>query len=188
MPPEVLLGQEGRNDGIKVGLSISLSSLPRLSDQPLVVLGRTFSDCEIGLSLLTVVVVVFLTTVGSFLISALMLGFARSCALTVRLEFKRISSWTIKIQRIHAFLGIFLSQAFGISGFISNTNPPIPTLRKGKGVEEDIMDMIDREADGSDSLEGFVLCHSIAGGTGSGMGSYLLETLTERFSKKLVQY
>ena len=28
------------------------------------------------------------------------------------------------------------------------------------------MDMIDREADGSDSLEGFVLCHSIAGGTG----------------------
>lgn len=35
--------------------------------------------------------------------------------------------------------------------------------------------MIDREADGSDSLEGFVLCHSIAGGTGSGMGSYLLE-------------
>lgn len=33
------------------------------------------------------------------------------------------------------------------------------------------MEMIDREADGSDSLEGFVLCHSIAGGTGSGMVS-----------------
>jgi tubulin gamma len=39
---------------------------------------------------------------------------------------------------------------------------------QGEQVEEDIMDMIDREADGSDSLEGFVLCHSIAGGTGSG--------------------
>lgn len=35
------------------------------------------------------------------------------------------------------------------------------------------MDMIDREADGSDSLEGFVLCHSIAGGTGSGFFSSL---------------
>ncbi|XP_022770540.1 tubulin gamma-1 chain-like isoform X2 [Durio zibethinus] len=58
---------------------------------------------------------------------------------------------------------------------------------QGKGVEEDIMDMIDREADGSDSLEGFVLCHSIAGGTGSGMGSYLLEALNDRYSKKLVQ-
>lgn len=31
------------------------------------------------------------------------------------------------------------------------------------------MDMIDREADDSDSLEGFLLCHSIAGGTGSGL-------------------
>ena len=27
-----------------------------------------------------------------------------------------------------------------------------------------LQEMIDREADGSDSLEGFVLCHSIAGG------------------------
>ena len=40
---------------------------------------------------------------------------------------------------------------------------------QGQHVEEEIMDMIDREADGSDSLEGFVLCHSIAGGTGSGV-------------------
>jgi hypothetical protein len=31
-----------------------------------------------------------------------------------------------------------------------------------------LIDMIDREAEGSDSLEGFVLTHSIAGGTGSG--------------------
>ena len=37
--------------------------------------------------------------------------------------------------------------------------------------------MIDREADGSDSLEGFVILHSIAGGTGSGLGSFLLEKL-----------
>lgn len=50
-----------------------------------------------------------------------------------------------------------------------------------------LMDMIDREADGSDSLEGFVLCHSIAGGTGSGMGSYLLEHLNDHFPKKLIQ-
>lgn len=50
-----------------------------------------------------------------------------------------------------------------------------------------VMEMIDREADGSDSLEGFVLCHSIAGGTGSGMGSYLLEKLNDHFPKKLIQ-
>ena len=54
-------------------------------------------------------------------------------------------------------------------------------------VEDEIMDMIEREADGSDSLEGFMLIHSINGGTGSGFGSYLLEKLNENFSKKLIQ-
>ena len=47
--------------------------------------------------------------------------------------------------------------------------------------------MIDREADGSDSLEGFMLLHSIAGGTGSGCGSFLLERLNDRYPKKLLQ-
>jgi hypothetical protein len=54
-------------------------------------------------------------------------------------------------------------------------------------VREEILDMIDREADGSDSLEGFVMSHSIAGGTGSGFGSYLLEQLNDRYPKKLIQ-
>ncbi|CAI2366990.1 unnamed protein product [Moneuplotes crassus] len=58
---------------------------------------------------------------------------------------------------------------------------------EGAKYEEDIIEMIDREADGSDSLEGFVLTHSIAGGTGSGFGSYLLEKLNDHYPKKLVQ-
>ena len=52
---------------------------------------------------------------------------------------------------------------------------------QGQRLYEDIFDIIDREADGSDSLEGFVLTHSIAGGTGSGMGSYILERLADRY-------
>jgi tubulin gamma len=59
--------------------------------------------------------------------------------------------------------------------------------RQGSEHEDHVMEMIDREADGSDSLEGFVLCHSIAGGTGSGMGSFLLERLNDNFPKKLIQ-
>mmetsp|Transcript_6258 Transcript_6258/g.10148 ORF Transcript_6258/g.10148 Transcript_6258/m.10148 type:complete len:470 (-) Transcript_6258:120-1529(-) len=58
---------------------------------------------------------------------------------------------------------------------------------QGAAVNDTVIEMIDREADGSDSLEGFVLCHSIAGGTGSGMGSYLLERLNDHFPKKLIQ-
>ncbi|OIR57851.1 MAG: tubulin gamma chain [Amphiamblys sp. WSBS2006] len=58
---------------------------------------------------------------------------------------------------------------------------------QGQRVQDDLIDMIDREADGSDSLCGFVLCHSVAGGTGSGLGSLLLERLCDRYPKKLVQ-
>eukprot|EP00924_Labyrinthula_sp_SR-Ha-C_P005386 maker-scaffold_1-snap-gene-30.59-mRNA-1 protein AED:0.11 eAED:0.11 QI:54/0.8/0.83/1/0.6/0.5/6/89/385 len=58
---------------------------------------------------------------------------------------------------------------------------------QAESLHEDIIDIIDREAENSESLEGFVLCHSIAGGTGSGMGSYILEKLNERFPKKLIQ-
>ena len=54
-------------------------------------------------------------------------------------------------------------------------------------MQEEVFDMIDREADGSDSLEGFMLLHSIAGGTGSGLGSYILERMNDRFPKKLIQ-
>ena len=60
-------------------------------------------------------------------------------------------------------------------------------IRQGSEHEDHVMEMIEREADGSDSLEGFVLCHSIAGGTGSGMGSFLLERLNDHFPKKLIQ-
>jgi len=47
--------------------------------------------------------------------------------------------------------------------------------------------MIDREAENSDSMEGFVMTHSVAGGTGSGLGSFLLEALNDRYQKKLIQ-
>ena len=72
-------------------------------------------------------------------------------------------------------------------------------------MQEEVFDIIDREVDGSDSLEvgssapsesllmltvlfeGFMLLHSIAGGTGSGLGSYLLERMNDRYPKKLIQ-
>uniref|UniRef100_A0A8C0R043 Tubulin gamma chain n=1 Tax=Canis lupus dingo TaxID=286419 RepID=A0A8C0R043_CANLU len=77
---------------------------------------------------------------------------------------------------------IYLSEHGGGAG-----NNWASGFSQGEKIHEDIFDIIDREADGSDSLEGFVLCHSIAGGTGSGLGSYLLERLNDRYPKKLVQ-
>jgi tubulin gamma len=36
------------------------------------------------------------------------------------------------------------------------------------------------------AFQGFMMTHSIAGGTGSGLGSYLLERLSDHFPKKLL--
>ncbi|CAG9862236.1 unnamed protein product [Phyllotreta striolata] len=77
---------------------------------------------------------------------------------------------------------VFLSKNGGGAG-----NNWASGFSQGERLNEEIFDIIDREAEGSDSLEGFVLCHSIAGGTGSGMGSNILEKLSDRFPKKLVQ-
>lgn len=77
---------------------------------------------------------------------------------------------------------IYLSKAGGGAG-----NNWAVGFSQGERLYEEIFDIIDREADGSDSLEGFVLGHSIAGGTGSGMGSYILEKLNDRFPKKLIE-
>ncbi|AFN83482.1 gamma-tubulin [Encephalitozoon romaleae SJ-2008] len=57
----------------------------------------------------------------------------------------------------------------------------------GKTMGNDVVDMIQREAEGCDSLETFFLLHSIAGGTGSGFGSLLLERIREEFPKKIIQ-
>ncbi|KAG5237418.1 PRA1 family protein [Salix suchowensis] len=53
----------------------------RPSDQPLVILGRSFSEREtLGILVVSTTVVIFLTSVGSLLISASMVGFALVCA------------------------------------------------------------------------------------------------------------
>jgi len=88
-------------------------------------------------------------------------------------------------QYSHSFFNpenIFVAQEGGGAG-----NNWASGYRQGSEHAEQVLDMIDREADNSDSLEGFVLCHSIAGGTGSGMGSFLLERLNDHYPKKLIQ-
>jgi len=54
-------------------------------------------------------------------------------------------------------------------------------------VLDQVMDIVSREAEACDFLEGFMFTHSIAGGTGSGLGSRLLQELRDRYPKLLLQ-
>lgn len=51
---------------------------------------------------------------------------------------------------------------------------------------EELIELLTREAESAESLAGFSLFHSIAGGTGSGLGSYLLEELKDSFPKQIL--
>lgn len=49
---------------------------------------------------------------------------------------------------------------------------------------EHLLEMVDRELDACDNLDAFQLVHLVAGGTGSGMGSFLLQQLDDRYGLK----
>merc|ERR1712232_1429432 len=48
------------------------------------------------------------------------------------------------------------------------------------------MDVLRREAENCDSLQGFQLCHSLGGGTGSGLGTLLLKRAREDFPDRMI--
>ncbi|CAD5233284.1 unnamed protein product [Bursaphelenchus xylophilus] len=58
---------------------------------------------------------------------------------------------------------------------------------QGREAMEAVMEIIQKEAEASDWLECFMLTHSVSGGTGSGMGSKLLESVRDCYPKKLLQ-
>ncbi|KAL7662583.1 Tubulin gamma chain [[Candida] zeylanoides] len=52
--------------------------------------------------------------------------------------------------------------------------------------QEALMELVAREADRCDRVAAFQLFHSVAGGTGAGVGSVLLESLADHFGKTMV--
>ncbi|RPB02303.1 tubulin subunit TubB [Choiromyces venosus 120613-1] len=54
----------------------------------------------------------------------------------------------------------------------------------GKELLENVLDRIRRVADNCSSLQGFLVFHSFGGGTGSGFGALLLESLSADYGKK----
>ncbi len=48
------------------------------------------------------------------------------------------------------------------------------------------MDVVRKEAEACDLLQGFQLCHSLGGGTGSGMGTLLLGKIREEFPDRML--
>merc|ERR1711874_554386 len=57
---------------------------------------------------------------------------------------------------------------------------------EGAELIDSVLDVVRKEAEGCDCLQGFQLCHSLGGGTGSGMGSRLLKSLRNEYPDRMI--
>jgi len=57
---------------------------------------------------------------------------------------------------------------------------------EGAELIDSVLDVIRREAESADSLQGFQLTHSLGGGTGSGMGTLLLSKMREEYPDRML--
>ena len=57
---------------------------------------------------------------------------------------------------------------------------------EGAELVDSIMDMLRKEAENCDCLQGFQMTHSLGGGTGSGLGSLLLSKVREEFPDRIM--
>ncbi|XP_033760821.1 tubulin beta-1 chain-like [Pecten maximus] len=57
---------------------------------------------------------------------------------------------------------------------------------EGAELVEQVMDVVRREAEGCDRLQGFQLTHSLGGGTGSGMGTLIASKVRDEYSDRVM--
>ena len=50
-----------------------------------------------------------------------------------------------------------------------------------------VLDVVRKEAEGCDCLQGFQMCHSLGGGTGSGMGTLLISKVREEYPDRIME-
>ena len=56
----------------------------------------------------------------------------------------------------------------------------------GAELVDSVLDVIRKEAESSDCLQGFQLTHSLGGGTGSGMGTLLISKIKEEYPDRIM--
>ena len=57
---------------------------------------------------------------------------------------------------------------------------------EGAELVDSVLDVVRKEAESCDCLQGFQLCHSLGGGTGSGMGTLLISKIREEYPDRIM--
>ena len=62
----------------------------------------------------------------------------------------------------------------------------INSYTEGAELIDQVLDVVRREAEGCDCLQGFQITHSLGGGTGAGMGTLLLSKIREEYPDRMM--
>uniref|UniRef100_A0A2I3H8R3 Tubulin beta chain n=1 Tax=Nomascus leucogenys TaxID=61853 RepID=A0A2I3H8R3_NOMLE len=85
----------------------------------------------------------------------------------------------LQLERIN----VYYNEGSGQSG--AGNNWPKGYYTEGAEVMESVMDVVRKEAERCDCLQGFQLTHSLGGGTGSGMGTLLISKIREEYPDRI---
>jgi tubulin beta len=58
---------------------------------------------------------------------------------------------------------------------------------EGAELIDSVLDVVRKEAEGCDCLQGFQIAHSLGGGTGSGMGTLLISKIREEYQDRIIE-
>ena len=124
------------------------------------------------------------------------------CGVSLSLEFGGLyAAITIRLARFFGLIftpmisvchrsgpygGIFRPDnfVFGQSG--AGNNWAKGHYTEGAELVDSVLDVVRKEAEGCDCLQGFQLTHSLGGGTGSGMGTLLISKIREEYPDRIM--
>ena len=91
----------------------------------------------------------------------------------------------MKLRRFHDF------HALEIKVRQSESRTRVETCQghytEGAELIDSVLDVVRKEAEGCDCLQGFQLCHSLGGGTGAGMGTLLISKVREEYPDRIME-
>ena len=84
-------------------------------------------------------------------------------------------------------LCIFISShSFSLLIYITGNNWAKGHYTEGAELIDSVLDVVRKEAESCDCLQGFQIAHSLGGGTGSGMGTLLISKIREEYPDRMM--
>lgn len=98
--------------------------------------------------------------------------------------------WVIFLARKNGQVGFFTFPTFCLASLTGQSgagnNWAKGHYTEGAELVDSVLDVVRREAENCDCLQGFQLTHSLGGGTGSGLGTLLISKIREEYPDRIM--